>query len=135
MGVEAEVGVFLGEEGLSVEIKGDHDAVLIGKAGHTMEALQTVISRMVNRNREARVKVIVDVDGYRKKKEESIESVARQAWEEARVKGEVVTIGPFNAYERRIVHLLFEGNPFVMTESVGEGLVKKVRIIPTKKEG
>ena len=53
MAVEAEVGVFLVEGGLSVEIRGDRDGVLIGKAGHTMEALQTVISRMVNRSREA----------------------------------------------------------------------------------
>jgi len=135
MGVEAEVVVFLVEGGLFVEIKGDRDGVLIGKAGHTMEALQTVISRMVNRSREVPLRVTVDVDGYRKKKQESIEGLARRAWEEAKATGEVVTIGPFNAYERRIIHLFFDGNPFVLTESVGEGLVKNVRIIPTKKEG
>jgi spoIIIJ-associated protein len=135
MGVGAEAGVSQNEGALFVEITGDEEGIMIGRGGRTMDALQTLVRRMVNRQREEPVRVEIDVDGYRRRREESLTRLARRSSEEARTMGRVVTLGPLSASERRMIHVLFQKDPFVSTESVGEGDLKKIRIIPNRKGG
>jgi spoIIIJ-associated protein len=118
-----------------LEIRGDREGSLIGKHGRTLESLQLIVNRMVNKRLKEPVKVILDINDYRKRRTDSLEKLAFQVGEKAKKKGYGLTIGPFHAHDRRIIHIALKGDPFIRTESLGEGEMKRIRIIPPKKEG
>jgi len=135
MGLKTEVEGFFKEESLFLEIKGDQEGILIGKDGHTLEALQMLINRMVNKQLKTSRRIIIDIDDYRKRRADTVSNIAQRLGEKAKRTGQSQTIGPFNAHERRIIHLTVKEDPSIKTESLGEGDLKKIRIIPIKKEG
>jgi spoIIIJ-associated protein len=135
MGVKTEVEVFLKEGVLYLEIKGDQEGILIGKHGRTLESLQLLINRMVNKRLENARRVILDIDAYRKRRADSMAQMAQRLGEKAKKTGHSLTVGPFNAHDRRIIHVTLKEDPSLKTESLGEGELKKVKIIPMKKEG
>jgi spoIIIJ-associated protein len=134
MGVKTEVEGFLKEGDLYLEIKGDQRGILIGKHGRTLESLQILINRMVNKRLKKGIRVILDVDDYRKRRAESMVQMAQRLGEKVKRTGYSQTVGPFSAYDRRIIHLTIKEDPSLKTESLGEGELKKVRIIPAKRE-
>ncbi len=134
MGVEAEVEAFLKEEILYVDVRGDEKGTLIGKHGQTLDSLQMIINRMVNKRLKTVTKISLDVDDYRKRRADSLKEMALRMAEKARRMGRTVTAGPFNARERRIIHISLKDDPFLKTESLGEGEMKKIAIIPERKE-
>ena len=135
MGVETEVEGFLKEGNLCLEVKGDFEGVLIGKHGRTLESLQMLINRMVNKKLKNAVRVVLDIDDYRKRREDSMANIAYRMGERAKRTGHSLTVGPFNAHDRRIIHLTLKEDPSLRTESLGEGELKRVKIIPIKQEG
>jgi spoIIIJ-associated protein len=135
MGVKTEVEGFLKEGNLCLEIKGDQEGILIGKHGRTLESLQMLINRMVNKRLKNAVRVVLDIDDYRKRREESMANIACRLGEKAKRIGHSLTVGPFNSHDRRIIHLTLKEDPYLKTESLGEGELKKVKIIPIKKDG
>ena len=135
MGVKTEIEGFLKEGALYLEIKGDQEGILIGKHGRTLESLQLLINRMVNKKLKNSIRIVLDVDNYRKRRADSMAQMAQRLGEKAKRTGRSQTVGPFNAHERRIIHLTLKEDPSLKTESLGEGELKKVKIIPTKKEG
>ncbi len=135
MGVKPEVEGFLREGALHLEIKGGQESLLIGKHGRTLEALQILINRMVNKKLKSAIRVTMDIDDYRKRRADSMAQIAHQMAEKARSTGRPQTAGPFNAHDRRIIHLTLKEDPFVKTESLGEGELKRIKIIPVKREG
>ena len=135
MGVETEVEGFLKEGNLCLEVKGDYEGVLIGKHGRTLESLQVLINRMVNKQLKNAVRVVLDIDDYRKRREDSMANIAYRMGERAKRTGHSLTVGPFNAHDRRIIHLTLKEDPSLRTESLGEGELKRVKIIPIKQEG
>jgi spoIIIJ-associated protein len=135
MGAKTEVEGFLKEGILYIEIKGDQEGYLIGKHGRTLESLQMLINRMVSKRLKSTLRVVLDVDNYRKRRGDSLVQMALRLGDKAKRTGHSQTLGPFNAYDRRIIHLTFKEDPSLNTESIGEGELKKIRIIPTKKEG
>jgi len=135
MGVRTEVEGFLKEGNLCLEIKGDQEGVLIGKHGRTLESLQMLINRMVNKRLKNAVRVVLDIDDYRKRRVESMANIAHRLGEKTKRTGHSLTVGPFNSHDRRIIHLTLKEDPYLKTESLGEGELKKVKIIPIKKDG
>ncbi len=135
MGVRPEVEGFLREGALHLEIKSGQESLLIGKHGRTLEALQMLINRMVNKRLKSAIRVTLDIDDYRKKRADSMAQMAHRMGEKAKTTGWPQTAGPFNAHDRRIIHLTLKEDPFIRTESLGEGELKKIKIIPVKKEG
>ena len=135
MGVKTEVEGFLKEGNICLEIKGDQEGVLIGKHGRTLESLQMLINRMVNKRLRNAVRVVLDIDDYRKRRVGSMTDIAHRIGEKAKRIGHSLTIGPFNSHDRRIIHLTLKEDPYLKTESLGEGELKKVRIISIKKDG
>ena len=135
MGIKTEVEGFLKEGNLYLEIKGDQEGILIGKHGRTLESLQMLINRMVNKQLKNSVRVVLDIDDYRKRRSDSIAQMAQRLGEKAKGTGHSLTVGPFNAYDRRIIHLALKEDPSLETESLGEGELKKIKIIPMKQEG
>jgi spoIIIJ-associated protein len=135
MGVKAEVEGFLKEGNLYINIKGDQEGILIGKHGRTLESLQILVNRMINQKLKSTSRVVLDIDDYRKRRTDSMAQMALRLGEKVKRTGHSQTVGPFNAYDRRVIHLTLKQDPSLNTESVGEGELKKIRIILTKKEG
>jgi spoIIIJ-associated protein len=135
MGVKAEVEGFLKEGNLYLEIKGDQEGILIGKHGRTLESLQMLVNRMVNKQLKSSMRVLIDIDDYRKRRADSMAKMAQRLGERAKRTGHSQTVGPLNAHDRRIIHITLKEDPSLKTESLGEGELKKVKIIPMEKEG
>jgi spoIIIJ-associated protein len=131
MGIEADVKIeqIPGREG--VEIGGAELGVLIGRGGENLVALQQVVSAITSKKVGHTVHVPVDVEGYRRRREDQLREVARRVAERVRATGQAVTLEPMLAYERRIVHLAVQGTAGLRTESVGSEPNRRVVISST----
>ena len=117
-----------------LNIEGNNTGILIGHKGRTLEALEFIVNKAVNKAAEKKVRVIVDTENYRQRKEESLKELALKMCEQAKRTKKTVTIDSVNPHDRRIIHLALKGDSQVQTKSDGEGLFKKVHIIPNKKK-
>jgi spoIIIJ-associated protein len=117
-----------------LNIEGNNPGILIGHKGKTLEALEFIINKAVNKVFEKKVRVIVDSENYRQRSEESLRRLALKMGEKAKKTKKTVTTDPISPHDRRIVHLALKGDHYVQTKSEGEGLFKKVYIVPNKKK-
>ncbi len=117
-----------------LNIEGNNTGILIGHKGRTLEALEFIVNKAVNKAAEKKVRVIVDTENYRQRKEESLKALALKMGEQAKRTKKTVTINSVNPHDRRIIHLALKGDSQVQTKSDGEGLFKKVHVIPNKKK-
>ncbi|MGE5415699.1 MAG: RNA-binding cell elongation regulator Jag/EloR [Acidobacteriota bacterium] len=121
------------EEGnVRINITGRDMGLLIGRKGDTLNALQFLLGLMVNRNAEDRVRVILDVEDYRLRREESLVSLAEKLSERVKKTQRSVIMRPMSPQERRIVHTALQGDPEIVTYSQGDEPNRKV-IISLKK--
>ncbi len=131
MRVNVDVDVAEEDSAISASIDGEDAAILIGKDGHTLEALQLLTNIIVNRDRlDDRVHVIVDVGGYKDRRKENLEHMAQSIAEKVASENNPVTLEPMNAFERRIVHMALRESTTVITESQGEGRDRHVVVKP-----
>jgi len=114
-------------------IKGGDSARLIGKKGQTLDALQYLIDKCVFKKFGPRARVDVDVDGYIENRKADLKTLASNLAKKAQRTGKTMVINRIGAQERRIVHLALKNNKTVRTNSVGEGELRKLLIIPKKK--
>lgn len=115
------------------KVTGGSSGLLIGKRGQTLEAIQYLVEKIVNKQAKDRVRVLVDVEGYLKTRKANLEKMATSMAEKAHKAQKPVTIGQMNAYDRRTVHVHLKSNPKVRTQSVGEGYYRKLIIFPKKR--
>ena len=134
IGVEKRVEGFSSEGDIFLEIQGDEEGILIGKHGRTLDSLQILINRMVNKRLKRPVRVVLDIDDYRKRRVDTLTRMAVRLGEKAKRTGQTVTVGPFNAHDRRIIHIALKEDPSLRTESLGEGETKKITILSSRKE-
>jgi len=118
---------------ISYNITDGNPAVLIGKHGQTLEALQYLTEKAVNRKVDQRIIVEVDVAEYQAKRREKLIDQARRMADKAASNGRSVTIGPMSPQDRRIVHLTLKPDARVRTQSIGRGITRKLTIHPKKK--
>jgi spoIIIJ-associated protein len=116
-------------ENITLDIKGEDLGILIGRRGETLSALQYLVNLVVSRRLKSRVGVVVDVEGYRQRRYESLRLLARRLAEQVRSTGRAVTLEPMPANERRIIHLELKDNPDVTTQSMGQGEERKIAIV------
>ena len=135
MEMDTELEGFLREGDIYLEVKGDKRGILIGKHGHTLESLQFLINRMVNKRLKEPVRVILDINDYRKRRADNLKKMAVRLGEKVKTVGHGLTIGPFSAHDRRIIHIALKEDPLLRTESLGEGETKRIKILPKEKEG
>ena len=134
--MEVPASVKLEEKGaddqgsVPLDIKGEDLGILIGRRGETLSALQYVVNLIISRRLKARVGVVVDVEGYRQRRHESLRLLARRLAEQVKSTGRSVTLEPMPASERRIIHLELRDNPDVTTQSMGLGEERKIAILP-----
>ncbi len=130
MGMEVSIKAKSGAESLNVEMEGDHMGVVIGKRGDTLDALQYLTSLVVNHESQDRVRVILDTENYRQKRESALLSLAKKLADKVERTGKKHTLEPMNPYERRIIHSSLQSNDRVTTFSVGEDPYRKLVIAP-----
>lgn len=111
---------------ITVEIKGENTNFLIGYRGETLNALQTLLSSIANKEIEEKVRVILDISGYKEKRKKVLEELADKISKTVIKTGKKVTLEPMPAYERKIIHSRLQNNKKVTTDSVGEEPHRKV---------
>ena len=120
MEVEASPRIAIGEDGsYKVELVGEHLGALIGRRGETLDAIQQLTSYAVNRGQSKRVRIHVDAEGYRAKREESPQRLARKVAGKVVKYRRNVMLEPMNAYERHVIHTALQDYPDVTTYSTG----------------
>lgn len=128
---EVTIDEYEGDEGeLILDITGDDLAILIGRHGRTLDALQFVVSAITIRSMGFRYPVIVDVEGYKSRQREKLESIARSTANKAASQHRSVKMRPMTPYERRIVHIALRDDDRVDTASEGEGSSRHVVVVP-----
>ena len=130
-GVEATIEEYEGDEGeIILDIVGADGAMLIGRHGRTLDAIQALVSAVTNRRLGFRYPVIVDVEGYRHRRKTKLEEIARSSADRAARQHVSVKLRPMTAYERRVVHVALREDKRITTQSEGEEPYRQVVIIP-----
>lgn len=120
MGVNINLEVRKRDESISIKIFSDNNAILIGKNGRTITALQSLIKQMVYNVLEEKISIILDVENYKEKRIKSLEYLARNTAKEVSKTKIEAKLDSMNSYERRIIHEALSNNRYVYTESTGE---------------
>ena len=130
--VEASVSAQQVDGNIALTIEGDKSGLLIGRKGKTLDALQFIVNRIVNKTLDKRTRVVVDSENYRQRRRDSLTEMALRMGDKAKRIGKPVTTNPLNPRERRIIHLALKEDERLNTKSRGEGLLKKVVISPKR---
>ncbi|MBW2065565.1 MAG: protein jag [Deltaproteobacteria bacterium] len=128
--LEATVHAVQEDGKISLNIEGDKSGLLIGRRGKTLDAIQFIVNKIVNKALDRKVQVVVDSENYRKRKREALIQMAIKMGARAKRIKKPVTTDLLNPHDRRIVHLALKDDDKLETRSRGEGLLKKVVIIP-----
>ena len=127
MGLEVEITSVIEEDGsLSVDMKGDNMGILIGKRGQTLDSLQYLANRVANKHQDGYVRVKLDTENYRARREETLKHLAKNIAHKVKRNRRPVSLEPMNPYERRIIHSALQSDPYVTTHSEGEEPYRKV---------
>lgn len=130
---DVTIDEYEGDDGeLILDITGDDLAVLIGRHGKTLDALQFVVSAITVRSIGYRYPVVVDVEGYKNRQRQKLESIARSSANKAANQHRSVKLRPMTPYERRIIHIALRDDSRVETASEGEGSARHVVVLPVK---
>jgi spoIIIJ-associated protein len=130
MGIDAEVSAFDDGERVILDAHGPESGLVIGKKGATLDALQYVINRIVTKKPNEGPGIVVDAEGYRGRREDSLADLARRLADKAMKSGRPVPVEPMSPHDRRIIHVTLADHSGVTTESEGEGLFRRVVIYP-----
>ena len=137
MNVEANVSSYLsepddltGRQLAIIDIKGDDLSALIGPRGETLDALQYMSRLMVGHRMQQRTHFVIDIDGYRERRQQALTRLAERMAGKAIKRGSPITLEAMPAHERRIIHMALRDSSEVRTESTGEGKRRRVRIYP-----
>ena len=108
------------EYGLIIEIIGENASFLIGHRGETLYSFQNIISNVSNKGIDEKIRVILDIGGYKEKREKTLQNLAAKIAKTVEKTGKPVKLEPMQAYERKIIHSYLQNNQKIKTESIGE---------------
>ena len=127
MDMDVVITSSIDEDGaLYVDMKGEHMGILIGKRGQTLDALQYLANRVANKHQSGYVRVKLDTENYRARREETLKHLAKNIAHKVKRNRRPVVLEPMNPYERRIIHSALQSDPYVTTHSEGEDPYRKV---------
>lgn len=132
MHIRGEVNVTRRDQRILLEIWSPEGGLLIGRGGRTLEALQYLVNRILNSQPGKGEKVVVDVEGYRKRREERLKVLASRMAERVKTMGEAITLAPLSPHDRRVVHLALQEDRGVKTVSEGAGFYRRIVISPSE---
>jgi len=128
MNVDAEIIAEETEDSILLDVKGDDIGIVIGRRGETLDSLQYLTSLVVNKSKEEYKRVVIDIENYRQKREETLVKLASRLADRVVKFKKNITLEPMNPYERRIIHSSLQNHKYVETYSVGEEPNRKVII-------
>lgn len=130
MSLEVVIDITLDKDLMKIELSGAHMGIVIGKRGETLDSLQYLTSLIVNHESDGYIKVTIDTENYRQKREEALVALSERLADKVARSGKKYTLEPMNPYERRIIHANLQSSEKVTTFSVGEEPYRKVVIAP-----
>ncbi|HVO65453.1 MAG TPA: RNA-binding cell elongation regulator Jag/EloR [Syntrophales bacterium] len=133
MSLDCPVTIEETPDAIILNIKGDGSGLLIGKRGQNLDAIQYIVNKAVSKYPDNRRMIVVDTEGYRKRREESLIALAANLAEKVKKTKKSLTVGHMNAHDRRIIHLALQNDESLTTKSRGEGEFRKIVIMPVKK--
>jgi spoIIIJ-associated protein len=128
MEIQAVCKTKLKDDNLYIDIIGNDMGILIGRRGQTLDAIQYLISLVVNKDRERYLRVLVDTEDYRRKREQTLIKLANKLAYRVMKTKKAIALEPMNPYERRVIHSTLQNHPYVETKSEGEEPYRKVVI-------
>lgn len=120
------------QDKLLLRVTGGNSGVLIGRRGQTLEAMQFLTDKIINRTSESRVRLKVDIEGYMETRKANLVSLAHKMADKAKKTGKPATINQMTAQDRRTVHLALKDDSGVRTQSMGDGYYRRLVIFPKK---
>lgn len=132
MDLNAKMNIAEKDNTVIINLEGENLGILIGRRGETLDALQYLINLSVNKNLECRRKFILDIEGYRQRREDTLKKLAQKLADKATQRGRNVVLEPMNSLERRIIHTALQGRDDISTFSEGEEPYRKIIIAPKK---
>ena len=133
MGLDGAVTVAVNADSVYADIEGADTGTIIGKRGQTLDSIQYLTSLVVNKGEDEYIRVVVDAEGYRAKREATLEKLAYKLAEKSVKTGRSVRLEPMNPYERKVIHTTLQTVPAVVTRSEGSEPHRRVIIEPAKK--
>ena len=118
------------EDHTLLNINGEDASQLIGKKGQTLDAIQYLLNKISSTDGDDHKPVVVDCNGYRQRRSEALQDMARQLGEKAAQSGRIVAVNPMSAHDRRIIHMTLKEAPGLTTRSEGDGLYRRLLIVP-----
>lgn len=134
IGVDISVQTIEETDKLYVEIVSDSAGIIIGKRGKTLEALQLITNIIVNKDNDKWTKVVLDIENYRDKRENTLTDLALKVAGKVKKTGKYQLLEPMNPFERRVIHMALQNDPRIFTKSEGSGNLKKVKIYLRKRK-
>jgi spoIIIJ-associated protein len=135
MNIEAKIYLIEeSDEKIAIEIESPDSALIIGKNGKNLEAIQTLVNVIMNKNTRVWSKIIVDIGNYRHRKERRLQQLAYRTANQVKRNQKSQLLEPMNPFERRIIHLALKEEDNIETMSEGEGMIKRIRILFTGDE-
>lgn len=128
IGQGIEYSITHDEYGLIVQIKGEKSSMFIGHRGETMYAFQTIVSAVANRDISNKVRVVINIENYKEKREKTLQELAKKVAKSVERTRRTVTLEPMQAYERKIIHSALQDSKTVKTVSIGEEPRRRVVI-------
>lgn len=128
MGLNLDITAKTGSSSVYLNIKGKDSGTVIGKRGQTLDAIQYLTSLVVNKENEKYIRVVVDAENYRAKREKTLEQLANRLADKVVKTKKSVRLEPMNPYERKVIHATLQSNPNVTTKSEGEEPYRRVII-------
>jgi spoIIIJ-associated protein len=129
---DAEIKVQQENKKVIYNVKGGNTAMLIGKKGQTLEAIQYIVEKVVNKKCREKIRIHIDIEGYLENRKMNLERLSTRLAEKSKRIGKPVTIGQLNSFDRRVVHLVLKNDSDVRTQSIGDGFYRKLVIFPKK---
>ena len=132
MGIVIDVKIKATDKQLDVVLVGDNIGILIGKRGQTLDSLQYLVSLAVNKGTAPFLNVTVDTEGYRQKRKEALETLAKNIARRVRTTKKAVTLEPMSTFERRIIHATLQGDRSITTHSEGSDPFRNIVVAPRR---
>ena len=131
---DAKISVEENSERILLNVACDNAAILIGKKGQTLEAIQSIVEKVINKhnNNNNRIRIQVDVEGYLETRRTNLEKLAARLADKSKRIRKPISLGQMSAHDRRIIHMALKDDPGVRTKSRGEGYMRKIVIFPQK---
>ena len=129
MNIEAKIYLIEeSDEKVVIEIESPDTGLIIGKQGQTLESIQLLVNVRMNKKANKWTKIIVDIENYRNRKERNLNYIANKAASQVKKTKRPIILEPMNPFERRIIHLALQNDANVNTESIGDGILKKIKV-------